>query len=308
MRVVLAASAATIFVSALVLPATAMPPTGGGAPSSGSQSDNRSGFDASAEYTKGLEALKAQRYADAKKAFKRVLDVSKDANVYLLAGLADAGLNDLKSASRHYERAVRADKKMIAAHQELAITYAKLGERAKAEAALAKLKEMSASCGTCADAQKLTDAVAAVEAALASPTQARLQSGAPLLFAGAEAGDGAYLEAVGLINEGRYEQAIASLDRARLSFGPHPDVLTYLGFANRKLKRFEVAEGYYRQALDAAPEHKAATEYYGELMVERGDMAGASKMLARLDALCTFGCAEAEELRRWIDAKRSPAS
>jgi hypothetical protein len=27
-------------------------------------------------------------------------------------------------------------------------------------------------------------------------------------------------------------------------------------------------------------------------------------MLARLDALCSFGCAEAEELRRWIDAAR----
>ena len=63
-----------------------------------------------------------------------------------------------------------------------------------------------------------------------------------------------------------------------------------------------------RAALAVAPEHKGATEYYGELMVERGNIAGARAMLARLDSLCTFGCAEADELRRWIEAGRSPAS
>jgi hypothetical protein len=31
-------------------------------------------------------------------------------------------------------------------------------------------------------------------------------------------------------------------------------------------------------------------------------------ILARLDASCTFGCAEAEELRRWIDHGGDPAS
>jgi Tfp pilus assembly protein PilF len=81
-----------------------------------------------------------------------------------------------------------------------------------------------------------------------------------------------------------------------------------LGFANRKLGRFEIAEDYYRQALASAPQHRGATEYYGELMVERGDISGAQQMLARLEAQCSFGCAEADELRRWIDAKRAPAS
>jgi hypothetical protein len=39
-------------------------------------------------------------------------------------------------------------------------------------------------------------------------------------------------------------------------------------------------------------------------MVERGDMIGAKQMLAKLDKICTFGCAEAEELRQWIREKR----
>ena len=88
--------------------------------------------------------------------------------------------------------------------------------------------------------------MAAVQTALAAPPQASLQTTPPLLFASAEAGDHAYLEAVGLINEHRYAQAIDSLERARASFGAHPDILTYLGFANRKLHHYDVAEHYYR--------------------------------------------------------------
>jgi hypothetical protein len=42
--------------------------------------------------------------------------------------------------------------------------------------------------------------------------------------------------------------------------------------------------------------------------LERGDLAGARIKLAALDAQCRFGCAEAEELRLWIAAGRSPHS
>lgn len=303
---------ATLVATFLVLLTTtsAVSAMEGGGSARSSPSISAPEFDAAAEYRKGIEALKAQKFAEAKKAFNNVLGaVPSDANANFLAGMADAGLNDLKGAARHYERAVRSNGKLVPAYQQLAITYLKLGDRAKAQAAFAKLQKLDQACaGTCKDAQAIKDAVTAVQAALASAPQARLNTLPPLLFASAEAGDHAYLEAVGLINEGRYEQAIASLDRARASFGAHPDILTYLGFANRKLHRFSVAESYYRQALAVAPEHKGATEYYGELMVERGNMAGARAMLARLDSLCTFGCAEADELRRWIDAGRAPAS
>jgi len=138
--------------------------------------------------------------------------------------------------------------------------------------------------------------------------QARIDTAPSLIFASAQGGDQAYLEAVALINEHRYAQAIESLERARASFGAHPDILTYLGFANRKLHHYDLAEYYYRAALAAEPRHRGATEYYGELMVERGNITGARTMLARLDNLCTFGCAEADELRQWIAAKGQPAS
>ncbi len=150
----------------------------------------------------------------------------------------------------------------------------------------------------------LKDAVQAVEGAMsgAAPTAANR----PMLFAGPAAGDAAYVVAVSLINEHRYDEALTSLAAAREAFGPHPDILTYQGYAWRKKGAFDTAEGYYRQALALAPEHRGATEYYGELKVERGDLAGARVLLARLDKVCAYGCAEAEELRRWIDAGHEP--
>lgn len=266
-------------------------------------------FDAAAEYRAGVDSLKGSRFAEAKESFGRVLEVlPSDANVNFLAGMADTGLNDLKSAAKHYERAVRSNGKLVVAQRELAITYVKLGNREKAQSTLEKLQKLDQACaGTCEDAQKLKDAIAAIQTALASPSQASLQTDPPLLFASAAAGDHAYLDAVSLIHEGRYARAIASLERARASFGAHPDILAYLGFANRKLHRYDIAESYYREALAAAPEHKGATEYYGELMVERGNLVGAKAMLARLDRICTFGCAEADELRQWIKEKHAPA-
>jgi tetratricopeptide (TPR) repeat protein len=289
-----------------LLPSTSF--ASGSSPSS-TPSSSAPEFDAAAEYRHGIDALQANKFSEAKSSFARVLGVApNDANTNFLAGMADAGLNDYKSAAKHYERAVRADSKLVPAQQELAITYLKLGQRDKAEATLAKLKSLDGACNaTCKDADLIKKAISTVEAALGQPTQAQLTTNPPLLFASAKAGDTAYIQAVSLINEKKYQQAIDELQRARTTFGAHPDILTYLGFANRKLRRYDIAENYYHQALAAAPNHKGATEYYGELLVERGDMVGAKRMLAKLDNICTFGCAEADELRRWVEAKGEPA-
>src|SRR5262245_14727336 len=192
---ILLASSAAVFADSM----------GGSMPSNPSVSTPD--FDAAAEYRAGIEALKASQFDKAKKSFAKVLGVAPtDANCNFLAGLADAGLNDYKSAAKHYERAVKADSKMVEAHQELAVTYLKLGQRDKAEAELAKLQKLDADCkGTCDKAQSLKDAITAVQAALAAPPQARLETQPPLLFASADGGDHAYLDAVALINEHRYQ-------------------------------------------------------------------------------------------------------
>jgi tetratricopeptide (TPR) repeat protein len=299
----------TLLTAALLAGATALVANPGGSGDS-SPSMSAPDYDPAAEYRAGIEALQAQRYQDAKRAFDKVLKVAPgDANTNYLAGLAAAGLNDLKASRKYYERALRADKEMIPVRRELGLTYAKLGEKEKADAQLAALKAMQDKCaGACAKAADIGTAIQALTAALGASPQARLETRPSLLFASAADGDRAYLDAVALINEGRYEAAIEALNAARATFGPHPDVLTYLGFANRKLGRYDSAEAYYRAALAAVPDHRGATEYYGELMAERGDLEGAERMLAKLEGSCDFGCAEADELRRWIEAARSRAS
>lgn len=300
---------ASALIIALALPASLSAAGGGGGGGGGMPSETAPSYDPAEEYQKGVTALKAKDFKAAKTAFDRVLaSAPRDANSNYLAGLARQGLGDWKGAKTKFEKATKLDPNLIGAKRELGVTYAKLGDKPNADATLVALEATDAACGgTCSDAAEIKAAVEAVKAAIASPAAA-VAPNRNLLFASEAKGDALYLDAVGLINEHRYEDAIVALKAAQASFGPHPDILTYLGFANRKLKRFDVAESYYLAALAVAPNHRGATEYYGELMVERGDLAGARMKLAVLDAQCRFGCAEAEELRLWIAAGRSPHS
>lgn len=283
---------------------------GGNAMRNAPPSMSQRNYDPTAEYKKGVEALQAQNYKDADRAFGRVLQsLPRDANTNFMAGMARAGLGEMKDARKYFEKAAKYDDDLIPAHQELGIAWAKLGEPDKARAVLDDLKRRAQSCAdACAQAADLKAAIPAVEAALGGPPSSWVAPETGVLFAGNDRGDQAYLQAVALINEKRYGEAIAALGDSARAFGPHPDILTYLGFAHRKLGRYDVAEDYYRQALAAAPDHLGATEYYGELMVERGDLAGARRMLAKLENVCRFGCAQADELRRWIAAAQPDAS
>ncbi|HEY2346832.1 MAG TPA: tetratricopeptide repeat protein [Xanthomonadaceae bacterium] len=293
--------------------------SGGGGFSQSTSMPSQSQFDPSVEYRKGVDALKAEKYTDAEHAFAHVLSSnSHDANGHFMMGLAQAGQGKLADARGHYERAIKYDDSLTLAHMELGLTLVKLGETDKATAVLDDLKKRSSACAdTCAQAKDLQSAVSSLESALApqaspaspaSPATSQVPAERDLLGASIASGDHDYLDAVALINQKRYEDAITALQASSRVFGPHPDILTYIGYANRKLGRFDIAEDYYRQALAAAPNHLGATEYYGELMVERGDLAGARRMLAKLENTCSFGCAQADELRRWVVAGKQPSS
>ena len=264
-------------------------------------------YDAAQEYAKAIASLQAKDYKSAARAAEHVTQVApKNPDGWRVLGVAQSGASNWKGAKRAYERVVKLQPDDLAAHAGLGLALANLKD-AKAQAELDWLKAKAAACSAdCATAKALTTQVenALTGAAAAGQPTAALERGA-LIFASAQ-GDQAYVQAVSLINEKRYEEALTSLDAARLAFGPHPDVLTYQGYTHRKLGQFDVAERYYKDALALAPNHVGATEYYGELKVERGDMPGARAMLARLDRICTYGCAEAEELRRWIDAGGEP--
>lgn len=291
---------------------------GGGLPSGGNSSGGYGGFsqqpqyDPTQEYERGTADLQAGKYRDAVNDFQHVVDVTpRAASAWLMLGESKAGAGDEKGAEKAYERSVKLDDSSIDAHRELALALIKMKQPDKANAELATLKSRAATCGdSCPDAADLKAAVAAVQSALAPAGSPSASNSAPasLSVATPEAGDGAYVRAVSLINERRWDDALASLAKAEAAIGPHPDILTYKGYVWRKKGDWTQAESFYRQALAIDPNHRGATEYYGELKVLEGDMSGARGMLAKLDAACTFGCAEAEELRLWIDHGGDPAS
>jgi len=280
---------------------------GGGGGMGGSPSASAPAYDPAADYAKGVAALQAKQYADAARALKRVTSAAPSSvEAWRMLGMASAGDNDWKGSRRAFEHAVKLAPDDYANHWGLGLALARLKDP-KAQEQLDWLKAKSQACGAgCADGEQLKAAAAEVAGAMAGAPAPSAALGQPMIFAGAAVGDLAYAKAVGLNNERHYDAALASLDAARAAFGPHPDILTYQGYAWRKKGDWDRAESYYRQALAVAPAHRGATEYYGELKVERGDMGGARQMLARLDTICAFGCAEAEELRRWIDHGGDP--
>lgn len=307
----------SIAVIGTLLTAPVLAAGGGGGGMSQAPSASAPQYDAAAEYRTGVTALAAGNFKAAKTAFDRALSVApRNANSQYMAGVARTGLGDLKGARKFYAKATKLDANMIAAWRDLGVTDGQLGDRIKAQETLVAIQARRSTCGeTCPQAADLKSAedgvvaaIAGVPAATAGSPSAVVVPTETLLFASQAFGDSQYLAAVALINERKFEAAIDVLQSAQRAFGAHPDILTYLGFANRKLGRLDVAEGYYRAALAAAPAHRGATEYFGELMVERRDVSGARRMLAKLDAQCRFGCTEAEELRAWIVNGRSPHS
>ncbi len=264
-------------------------------------------YDPADDYQKGTDAYQAQDFKAAATALKRVTGgVPNFAPAEYLLGSSYMQLGDFKKAKKPLELAVKYDATMIDAQRDLGITYAKLGDTPKATGQRDALTAIKTACAQpCANAATLDAAIQAIDTAMAGTPQAL----APMRSFGSPASaEAIYVSAVGLINEAHYGAAIAQLEEALWTTGPNPDLLTYLGFANRKLRRYDTARTWYEEALTVAPNHRGALEYYGELKIELGEMKGARHNLARLDMLCGFGCQQADELRRWVREGGSSAS
>jgi tetratricopeptide (TPR) repeat protein len=279
---------------------------GGGGGGGGPNISGSSGADLAKRYAEGVEYMKAADYKKAEKAFDAVLDAAgRDANTNYMMALAQIGQNDLKNARKFLRNAVKYNDEFTLARGWLGAVEAKLGDAAKANEQKAALAEMKSKCAaTCPEAAAIDASLARIETQMATPDTPLTLSGDMTRFASVSDGGASYLQAAGLINEGRYADALYSLRAAGLALGPHPDVLTYQGFANRKLGNYDTAISFYSAALKLDPNHRGANEYLGEYFVETGQIGKAKAQLVKLDLICEFGCEEAEELRRWIaDAK-----
>jgi tetratricopeptide (TPR) repeat protein len=279
---------------------------GGSAGGSAPMPSGRGGDPARA-YQEGIAALQARDYRTAVDKLRDVVEAAPTNTTANYAyGLALVGNGESRKAVRPLERAVRNADAPPDARRQLGLVHLQLGDRQKAAEQLSALAAALAACdAACGDARRtqIQGAHDALKAALEAPAIPAAPTTGWLL-PGPMEGREAYAAAVGLINRARYEEALAKLDAAEAAIGPHPDILNYRGFASRKLERFDAAFGYYRQALALDPDHRGATEYLGELYLQLGRREEAHRQLARLDALCPYGCAEREELQRWIVASR----
>lgn len=102
------------------------------------------------------------------------------------------------------------------------------------------------------------------------------------------------------VRTGDYAAALPLLEKAVAENPKNANAWNYIGYSNRKLKRFDRAMTAYQKALAIEPEHRGANEYIGELYLQMGDPAKARGRLKVLDSACFFGCEEFDELKAAI--------
>jgi Flp pilus assembly protein TadD len=284
--------------------AAAMPGGGGGGGGGGAPQSQE---DPQAAYQAGVAALRAQEYRDAIRHFRAARRaLPNDGTINYALGVAYNGAGETDEAREAFERATRDANAPAGARLQLGLIHIQQGDRDAAAAQQSALAEMIAACdAACGDARRaqLQAAHDQLAQALAAPAAPAAADPATTGWnvPSVEEGRLAYAEAVGLINQERFVDALEALQRAQAAAGPNADVLNYMGFASRKLGRFDAALAYYNAALTLDPAHLGATEYLGELYIQMGDLTRARTQLARLDDLCAYGCAQREELVRWIE-------
>jgi predicted Zn-dependent protease len=108
-----------------------------------------------------------------------------------------------------------------------------------------------------------------------------------------------YRDAVALVDAGRYPEALDAMHA--LDDGTSADVITYIGFINRKLGRMAEAQMYYEAALHMKPNHRGALEYYGEWYCMMGNLEKARENLALIKTIYGADTKEYLALAKMID-------
>ncbi len=96
---------------------------------------------------------------------------------------------------------------------------------------------------------------------------------------------------------GSYQEALGYLRQAR---DPDARILTYTGFATRKLGDIEGALPFYKRALAMNPDYTVARSYMGEAFLDLGEPEKAREQLAEVEKRCGTACVEYANLARAI--------
>ncbi len=103
-----------------------------------------------------------------------------------------------------------------------------------------------------------------------------------------------------IYDRGDYVAGIATL-RA-LGFDDNADVATLIGYASRKLGRYDDAKVWYERALAADPNHAVTWSYYGMWHAEQGNLLKAKDDLEKVRVICgNTDCREYRLLKDVID-------
>jgi tetratricopeptide (TPR) repeat protein len=113
-----------------------------------------------------------------------------------------------------------------------------------------------------------------------------------------------YLQARALILDGQYEAGIAAMHA--LDTDDHADVANYIGFASRKLGRYDDAKFWYEKALASDPNHTRTWQYYGMWHLEQGNALKAQDYLQKIKLICgNTDCSDYKSLEAALDGKIS---
>jgi tetratricopeptide (TPR) repeat protein len=105
-------------------------------------------------------------------------------------------------------------------------------------------------------------------------------------------------------DKGDYVGGIATL-RA-MGYDDNVDVATLIGYASRKLGRYDDAKYWYDKALAADPNHALTWSYYGMWQAEQGNVLKAKDDLEKVHMICgNTECHEYVALKEVIDGTRT---
>jgi tetratricopeptide (TPR) repeat protein len=96
-----------------------------------------------------------------------------------------------------------------------------------------------------------------------------------------------------------YEDGIAAL--RSMGYDNNADVATLIGYASRKLGRYDDAKVWYDRALAADPNHALTWSYYGMWHAEQGNILKAEDDLEKVASICGTTCREYTALKAAID-------
>jgi tetratricopeptide (TPR) repeat protein len=96
-----------------------------------------------------------------------------------------------------------------------------------------------------------------------------------------------------------YQGGIAALHA--LGYDDNADVATLLGYASRKLGRYDDAKVWYERALAADPNHAVTWSYYGMWQAEQGNLLKAKDDLEKVRVICGTDCKPYKMLKDVIE-------